>query len=304
MSHTFSDWLQGVIWPRCGAHWEAEALKGVAHQRVLIKPDFSSFMSVTREIRPACTIYQTLIWKESLVRFLRSTQLGTLVKVHAADLVNNQIYNFLSIFFFKWWHCHCHFQTLKYKVSIQFVQKIWILKFKNFAKYPSFGLAACVLTIPPSKPSEYSFRQPSFSPPPSIRLAPPVLLWFVFSLDQTSSLKKTWLRACVIGRLLVQPYYCWLWRLVMSLVRFDPCLLSQLNSRLLLVKLSVVKSITLNLLMKWPTRSYSAYLWKDLWVQTSHRRIVVGNHWFETLPGHEKKYPGNLNWYTVKSIAV
>ena len=134
----------------------------------------------------------------------------------------------------------------------------------------------------------------SFPPPPSIRLAPPVLLWFVFSLDQTSSLKKTWLRACVIGRLLVKPYYCWLWRLVMSLVRFDPCILSQLNSRLLLVKLSVVKSITLNLLMKWPTRSYSAYLWKDLWVQTSHRRIVVGNHWFETLPGHEKRYPGNL----------
>ena len=154
-------------------------------------------------------------------------------------------------------------------------------------------LAACVLTIPPSQRSEYSFRQPSFSPPP-LRLAPPVLLWPVFSLDQTSTLKKTWLRACVIGRLLVKPYYCWLWRLVMSLVRFDPCILSQLNSRLLLVKLSVVKSITLNLLMKWPTRSYSAYLWKDLWVQTSHRRIVVGNHWFETLPGHEKKYPGNL----------
>ena len=80
-----------MIWPRCGAHWEAEALTGVAHQRVLIKPDFSSFMSVTREIRPACTIYQTLIWKESLVRLLRSTQLGTLVKDHAADLVNNQI---------------------------------------------------------------------------------------------------------------------------------------------------------------------------------------------------------------------
>ena len=139
VSHKFSDWLQGVIWPRCGAHLEAEALTGVAHQRVLIKPDFSSFMSVTREIRPACTIYQTLIWKESLVRVLRSTQLGTLVKDHAADLVNNQVYNFLSIFLFKWWHCHCHFQILKYKVSIQFVQKIWILKFKNFAKYPSFG---------------------------------------------------------------------------------------------------------------------------------------------------------------------
>ena len=124
VSHTFSDWLQGIIWPRCDAHWEAEALTGVAHQRVLIKPDFSSFMSVTREIRPACTIYQTLIWKESLVRLLRSTQLGTLVKDHAADLVNNQVYNFLSIFLFKWWHCHCHFQILKYKVSIQFAHEI------------------------------------------------------------------------------------------------------------------------------------------------------------------------------------
>ena len=144
---------------------------------------------------------------------------------------------------------------------------------------------------------------PSPPPPPSIRLAPPVLLWFVFSLDQTSSLKKTWLRVCVIGRLLVKPYYCWLWTLVMSLVRFDPCLLSQLNSRLLLVKLSVVKSITLNLLMKWPTRSYSAYLWKDLWVQTSHRPIVVGNHWFETLQGDEKSIR-EISKYTVKSIAV
>lgn len=94
--------FKALFWPRCGAHWEAEALTGVAHQRVLIKPDFSSFMSVSREIRTACTIYQTLIWKESLVRLLRSTQLGTLVKDHAADLVNNQIYNFLSIFLFKW----------------------------------------------------------------------------------------------------------------------------------------------------------------------------------------------------------
>ena len=79
------------MWPRCGSHWEAEALTGVAHQRVFIKPD---------KIRPACTIYQTLIQKELLVRLLRSTQRGTLVKHHTAYLVNNQIYNFLSIFFF------------------------------------------------------------------------------------------------------------------------------------------------------------------------------------------------------------
>ena len=55
-------------------------------------------------------------------------------------------------------------------------------------------------------------------------------------------------RRSIIGRLLVKPWCYWLWRLIMSLVRFDPCLLSQLNSHFLLVKLSVVsESITLNL---------------------------------------------------------
>ena len=98
------------------------------------------------------------------------------------------------------------------------------------------------------------------SPPPPLKTCASGLVMARLFVGSNLLVKKTWLRACVIGRLLVKPYYCWLWRLVMSLVRFDPCLLSQLNSRLLLVKLSVVKSITLDLLMKWPTRSYSAYL--------------------------------------------
>ena len=217
-------------------------------------------MSVTREIRPACTIYQTLIWKELLVRLPRSTQLGTLVKDHAADLVNNQVYNFLSIFLFKWWHCLCHFQILKYKVSIQFVQKIWILKFKNFAKYPSFGFGCLCSYDTAFTTLRIQFQTTSFLPPPPPKTCASGLVMARLFVGSNLLVKKTWLRACVIGRLLVKPYYCWLWRLVMSLVRFDPCLLSQLNSRLLLVKLSVVKSITLDLLMKWPTRSYSAYL--------------------------------------------
>ena len=102
------------------------------------KPGFSSFISVTREIRPACAIYQTLIWKELSVRLLRSTQLGTLVKDHVAYLVNKQTHNFLSIFLFKWWHCHCCFQILKYKVSNQSAKKLWILKFEKFFEISKF----------------------------------------------------------------------------------------------------------------------------------------------------------------------
>ena len=40
----------------------------------------------------------------------------------------------------------------------------------------------------------------------------------------------------VIGRLYVKQWCYWLWRLVMSLVRFDPSV-SELNSSLLLVKI-------------------------------------------------------------------
>ena len=48
------------------------------------------------------------------------------------------------------------------------------------------------------------------------------------------------LRRDVIGRLSVKPWCYWLWRLVISNWCVSICLLSQLNSRLLLVKLSVV----------------------------------------------------------------
>ena len=41
-----------------------------------------------------------------------------------------------------------------------------------------------------------------------------------------------------------KPWCYWLWRLVMSLVRFDPCIMSQLKSPLLLVQLSVVRSFS------------------------------------------------------------
>ena len=44
-----------------------------------------------------------------------------------------------------------------------------------------------------------------------------------------------------IGRLSVKPWCYWLWRLVISNWCVSICLLSQLNSRLLLVKLSVLQ---------------------------------------------------------------
>ena len=47
----------------------------------------------------------------------------------------------------------------------------------------------------------------------------------------------------VIGHLSVKPRCYWLWRLVISLVRFDPSIV-QLNSQVLLVKWSVVQSFS------------------------------------------------------------
>ena len=89
-------------------------------------------------------------------------------------------------------------------------------------------------------------------------------------------------RRSIIGRLLVKPWCFWLWRLVMSLVRFDPCLLSQLNSRFLLVKLSVVsESITLNLLMKWLLGSNLSQMYRSLkplgWNTSRPRKRDLGN---------------------------
>ena len=52
------------------------------------------------------------------------------------------------------------------------------------------------------------------------------------------------LRGDVIGRLSVKPWYYWPWRLVISNWCVSIRLLSQLNSRLLLVKLSVLQSFS------------------------------------------------------------
>ena len=52
------------------------------------------------------------------------------------------------------------------------------------------------------------------------------------------------LRCDVIGRLSVKPWCYWLWRLVVSNWCVSIRLLSQLNSRLLLVKLSVLQSFS------------------------------------------------------------
>jgi len=52
------------------------------------------------------------------------------------------------------------------------------------------------------------------------------------------------LRRDVIGRLSVKPWCYWLWRLVISNWCVSILLLSQLNSRLLLVKLSVLQSFS------------------------------------------------------------
>ena len=52
------------------------------------------------------------------------------------------------------------------------------------------------------------------------------------------------LRCDVIGRLSVKPWCYWLWRLVISNWCVSIRLLSQLNSRLLLVKLSVLQSFS------------------------------------------------------------
>ena len=52
------------------------------------------------------------------------------------------------------------------------------------------------------------------------------------------------LRRDVIGRLSVKPWCYWLWRLVISDWCVSIRLLSQLNSRLLLVKLSVLQSLS------------------------------------------------------------
>ena len=52
------------------------------------------------------------------------------------------------------------------------------------------------------------------------------------------------LRRDVIGRLSVKPWCCWLWRLVISNWCVSIRLLSQLNSRLLLVKLSFLQSFS------------------------------------------------------------
>ena len=52
------------------------------------------------------------------------------------------------------------------------------------------------------------------------------------------------LRRDVIGRLSVKPWYYWLWRLVISNWCVSIRLLSQLNSRLLLVKLSFLQSFS------------------------------------------------------------
>ena len=50
----------------------------------------------------------------------------------------------------------------------------------------------------------------------------------------------------VIGCLSVKPWCYWLWRLVISNWYVSICLMSQLNSRLLLVKLSVLKLFSLS----------------------------------------------------------
>ena len=55
------------------------------------------------------------------------------------------------------------------------------------------------------------------------------------------------LRSDVIGRLSVKPWCYWLWRLVISSWCVSIRLLSQLNSRLLLVKLSVLQSFSRSL---------------------------------------------------------
>ena len=54
------------------------------------------------------------------------------------------------------------------------------------------------------------------------------------------------LRRDVIGRLSVKPWWYWLWRFVISNWCVSIRLLSQLNSRLLLVKLSVLQSFSLS----------------------------------------------------------
>ena len=59
--------------------------------------------------------------------------------------------------------------------------------------------------------------------------------------------RKPWqglLSRDVIGRLSVKPWCYWLWRLMMSLVGFDPSIVTGLNSLLLLLKLSVVQSFS------------------------------------------------------------
>ena len=59
------------------------------------------------------------------------------------------------------------------------------------------------------------------------------------------------LRHSVIGRLSVKPWCYWLWRLVISNWCISIRLLSQFNSRLLLVKLSVLQSFSRSYSFAW-----------------------------------------------------
>ena len=62
--------------------------------------------------------------------------------------------------------------------------------------------------------------------------------WYTLVIDLIGQLRRD-----VIGRLSVKPWRYWLWRLVINNCCVSIRLVSQLNSRLLLVKLSVLQSL-------------------------------------------------------------
>ena len=74
----------------------------------------------------------------------------------AANLVNNQIYNFLSIF--------ALILNGYIAIVIAFAKKLWFWKFKNFAKYPHFAFWLPV-SLRCRLPKRSKWQRPSFPSP-------------------------------------------------------------------------------------------------------------------------------------------